>query len=92
LATNGVVTKGVVMTEFEWPHPTTLSDEELEIVLVQLRATARKAMRVILDEPTKYVAALADAQLRFVQEQLDARQGEITERHFDDIEPEDFAD
>ena len=78
-------------SEFEWPFPTTLDDDEVEQVVVALRSEAEKARGRVVDRPTHYMAALAAASAEFVAQLLDRRRDGTARGPFDAIEPEDFG-
>ncbi|MDP9336802.1 MAG: hypothetical protein M3Q30_26310 [Actinomycetota bacterium] len=78
--------------DFEWPYPTMLTDEEVEVVLARLESRAATAKAEIADRPGDYIAALAAASAEFVAVLVERRNDGSARGPFDAIEPEDFND
>jgi hypothetical protein len=74
---------------FEWPLPVGLSDNEVKQVYVGLVVGAAAVKESIVDKPTDYMAALARANVSWIEEELDRRG--VPRGTFADIEPEDFG-
>jgi hypothetical protein len=75
--------------DFQWPLPVGLSDNDVKKVYVGLVARAAAFKESTVDEPTDYMAALARADVSWIEEELDRRG--VPRGTFDDIEPEDFG-
>jgi len=75
--------------DFQWPLPVGLSDNDVKKVYVGLVVRAAAFKESTVDKPTDYMAALARADVSWIEEELDRRG--VPRGTFDDIEPEDFG-
>jgi hypothetical protein len=75
----------VDLNKFEWPWPTTLTDTEVEQVIVRLYVAADHARAGIVDAPSNFIAAFAAAAPLFFTDYLDNRQAGIA--GFQQIDP-----
>jgi hypothetical protein len=75
--------------DFQWPLPVGLSDNDVKKVYVELVVRVAAFKESTVDEPTDYMAALARADVSWIEEELDRRG--VPRGTFDDIEPEDFG-
>jgi hypothetical protein len=79
--------------DFVWPLPVGLSDNEVKQVYAGLVVTAaafKESSRLQPDDkPVEYMAALAQANVSWIEDEFDRRG--VPRGTFDDIEPEDFG-
>lgn len=75
--------------DFQWPLPVGLTDNEVKQVYVGLVVGAAAFKESSVNKPTDYMAALAQANVSWIEEELDRRG--VPRGTFADIDPEDFG-
>lgn len=76
--------------DFQWPLPGEgFTDNEVKKIYFGLVAGAAASKEMIVDKETHYLAALAEACVSWIEEELDRRG--VSRGTFDNIEPEDFG-